>query len=154
MMWKAEHKWNLLISILAVSLSIPCRILPTYYSPHPAPSQFFTSEAAERLPLVAPFLKVDLCDCWYFPSGETHLCPLARGCCSIAPCIACLRLEAALSRLQRVMNTFRLGRLARGHSPQWFLLRSSLTCHSEIKWHCCCVLCWQSWQNTHSLCHH
>lgn len=122
---KAERKWNLLIQLLALSLSILCSISVQYGTCtllilHPHSSQ----QAPERLlrPLVARLQsRLVLSALWHFPSGHTVLCPPACHYCCIAPCIVWCLAEA----WSQLHLTHKLSRLAHWHSPQWFLSTSS-----------------------------
>lgn len=126
---KAERKWNLLIQLLALSLSILYRISVrrgtcTLLILHPHSSR----QAPERLsrPLVARLQsRLVLSALWHFPSGHTVLCPPACHYCCIAPCIVWCLAEA----WSQLHLTHTLSRLARWHSPQWFLSTSSYLFH-------------------------
>ena len=126
---KAEHEWNLLIQLLALSLSTLCSISVqcgtcTVLILHHHSSR----QAPERLlrPLVARLQsRPVLSGLWHFPSGHTLLCPPACHYCCIAPCIVWCLAEASSQLHLTHTHTHTLSRRAHWRSPQWFLSTSS-----------------------------
>lgn len=94
LLWKAEHKWNLLIFLLALSLCIPYCI-SLQHSSTCSPLILHHHSSSERLLLLLLLLLV----------APFRSPPVLSDCCSITPCIVWQTLETTLSQLHRGTHT-------------------------------------------------